>query len=74
MQFVRSVAAQRSFGLLKETLVFSSFFANPDYSLQFEVYCDACADCVGTMLAQKGRKIGFAWKILNVAALYHLIM
>lgn len=60
VQFVRSVAAQRSFGLLKDTLVFASNFANPDYSLQLEVYCDDCDDCVCTMLSQKGRPIGFA--------------
>lgn len=68
MKFVRSVAAQRSFELLKEALVALvalPTLTNPDYSLQFKAYCNASAGVVGALLTQKCRPIAFTLKILK---------
>lgn len=40
-KFILSAAAKRSFELFKVALVSTSVLAHLDYSLQFEVYCDA---------------------------------
>lgn len=69
LRFVWSSASQRSFEFLKEALVSSPVLANPSYSLQFDLYCDASAVHVGSMLDQNGRPIEFTSRILNAAEL-----
>lgn len=67
VKFAWTAAASRSFELLKEALGSPLVLAHSEYSLQFDMYCDASAVGVGTMLAQKGRPITFALRILNAA-------
>lgn len=64
MKFVWSVAAKKSFELLKEILISPLVLAHKTYLVHFEVYYDASSVGVGVMLAHAGRSIAHASKIL----------
>ncbi|MCO5587928.1 hypothetical protein L7F22_041881 [Adiantum nelumboides] len=50
---------QQAFDTLKQKLISQPVLALPDLSKPFEVQCDACGDCLGTVLLQEGHAIAY---------------
>ncbi|KAJ0879019.1 putative nucleotidyltransferase, Ribonuclease H [Helianthus annuus] len=69
--FVFDAECTRAFELLKERLVTAPILVAPDWSLPFEVMCDASDSAVGAVLGQRREKhfhpIYYASKTLNDA-------
>jgi hypothetical protein len=61
-------ACLKSFNILKKALIFAPINQPPDWSLPFEIMCDACDYTVGTVLGQtkdkKHHVIAYASKTL----------
>ncbi|KAG9450237.1 hypothetical protein H6P81_010202 [Aristolochia fimbriata] len=57
--FTWSEAAERSFQALKAALLSAPVLSLPNFSKQFVVECDACAEGVGAVLQQDGHPVAF---------------
>jgi hypothetical protein len=60
-------ACLKSFNILKKALIFAPIIQPPDWSLPFEIMCDASDYVVGVVLGQK--KIGSIMQLLMLAKL-----
>lgn len=63
--FVWTKPAEIAFQTLKTALVSAPVLALPDYSAQFVVETDACDDCIGAVLSQKGHPLAYVSRTLG---------
>ena len=57
--FVWTHEAEEAFETIKQKLTSTQILALPDFSLVFELHCDACKLGIGAVLSQQGRPIAF---------------
>lgn len=57
--FTWTPEAQQAFDMIKSKLVSTQILALPDFSVLFELHCDACKNGIGAVLSQQGRPIAF---------------
>lgn len=59
VRFKWTLEAIRVFELFKENLTTASILVLPDFSLPFELHCDASKLGIGAVLRQQGRPVAF---------------
>lgn len=67
--FKWTVAAEKAFNDLKEVVIRPLVLALPNFSLSFEIECDASGKVVGAILMQRGHPISFYSHALKGRAL-----
>jgi hypothetical protein len=60
--FEWTAAAQQAFSALKSVMMCTPVLVLPDFTTQFVIEIDACADGVGAVLMQKGQPVAFLSK------------
>ncbi|KAH9685159.1 Endonuclease [Citrus sinensis] len=58
-QFSWTEAATKAFKIIKEKVITALILALPDFSLTFEVHCDASKVGIGALLSQQGKPIAY---------------
>lgn len=58
-RFEWTVAATEAFNLIKTKLTSAPILVLPDFSLTFELHCDASKLAIGAVLSQQGRPIAY---------------
>lgn len=58
--FVWTPDADVPFNTIKDKLASTPILALPDFTLVFELHCDACKLGIGAMLSQSGRPMAFS--------------
>ncbi|XP_023639598.1 uncharacterized protein LOC111830943 [Capsella rubella] len=57
--FVWTAEANEAFETIKAKLVSAQILALPDFTVVFELHCDACKLGIGAVLSQRGRPVAF---------------
>ncbi|KAH9721969.1 Endonuclease [Citrus sinensis] len=70
-QFSWAKATIKAFKIIKEKFITAPVLALPDFSLTFEVHCDASKVGIGAILSQRGKPIAYFSEKLNEAKAHY---